>query len=220
MSASPNSAASLRLRRTGVRLRAKNVSLRARGVPIGLLLLLAIGSLGPLHPGIARAAEIEDISFPAQVQAGPHRLAVFGLGLLRYRVLFRGYVGALYLPPGASADDVLEDIPKALELHYFWDIEGRFFGEKADELLEETLAPQRLESLRERLDRLHSLYRDVEAGDRYRLTYLPGRGTTLTYNGEALGTIPGADFARAYFGIWLGPEPLNESFRDQILGRR
>ena len=62
------------------------------------------------------------------------------------------------------------------------------------------------------------MYRDVEEGDRYRLTYSPGVGTTVALNGEPLGTIPGADFAADYFGIWLGEEPLDRSFRDQVLG--
>ena len=61
------------------------------------------------------------------------------------------------------------------------------------------------------------MYRDVEPGDRYRLTYEPGRGTTLSHNGQRLGTIEGADFAADYFGLWLGADPLSESFRDELL---
>jgi len=158
------------------------------------------------------------VPFPETVEAGSNRLPLFGLGLLRYRVLFRGYVGGLYLPAGATADATLEDVPKALELYYFWNIKGRLFGQAADDLLARSHPPEHIARLRERLDALHALYRDVEEGDRYRLTYVPGVGTTLALNGQPLGTIPGADFARDYFGIWLGPEPINESFRDQILG--
>ena len=167
----------------------------------------------------SRAAEIEDVPFPNIVEAGSHRLPLFGLGLLRYRVLFRGYVGGLYLPPGAASGIALQDVPKALELYYFWDIEGRLFGQAADELLARSLPPERIAQLRPRLERLHALYQDVEAGDRYRLSYAPGNGTTLSLNGAPLGTIPGADFAQVYFGIWLGPDPLNEAFRDQLFER-
>lgn len=177
---------------------------------------LVLGTI-PLRVG---AAEIEDIPFSEQVEIVDQRLPLFGLGLLRYRVVFRGYVGGLYLPRGVEATQVLSDVPKALELYYFWDIEGRFFGESAITLLERTHGPDRVARMRPQLDRLHALYRDVEAGDRYRLSYVPGRGTTLAYNGEELGTVPGADFARDYFGIWLGEDPINDSFRDQILSGR
>lgn len=178
-----------------------------------IALLMAV--VAPQAPG-ATAAEIEGIDFPDRVSVGDGELPLFGLGLLRYRVLFRGYVGALYLPQAAPATKALDDVPKALELYYFWDIEGRFFGEAAEDLLARNLPPERIAALRDRLDRVNTLYRDVEAGDRYRLAYQPGQGTTLSYNGRELGTIPGADFARDYFAIWLGKNPLNNAFRDQI----
>ncbi|MEE4252865.1 MAG: chalcone isomerase family protein, partial [Desulfuromusa sp.] len=31
------------------------------------------------------------------------------------------------------------------------------------------------------------------------------------------GAVPGADFAVAYFGIWLGPQPIDKKFRDRLL---
>ena len=171
-------------------------------------------------PSAMAAAEIEEIPFPETIEAGETQLPLFGLGLLRYRVLFRGYVGGLYLPPDAQPSDTFQNVPKALELYYFWSIEGRFFGEAAEELLARTLPPERLSAMRERLDRLHALYQDVEPGDRYRLTYVPDRGMSLALNGRLLGTIPGADFAKDYFGIWLGEDPLSESFRDQLFAGR
>jgi len=185
---------------------------------IALVALLGVG-LAALASS-ADAADIEDIPFPDAVRAGDQEIPLYGLGLLRYRVLFRGYVGGLYLPERTPASATLEDVPKALELYYFWDIKGRFFGEAADELLSRTRPPERIAALRERLDRLHALYVDVEEGDRYRLTYEPGKGTTLAHNGRELGTIPGADFAKDYFGIWLGEEPLSVEFRDQMFQGR
>ncbi|MFM8357803.1 MAG: chalcone isomerase family protein, partial [Verrucomicrobiota bacterium] len=68
-------------------------------------------------------------------------------------------------------------------------------------------------------DRLNRAYRDIRPGDRYTLTYLPGRGTTLRLNDTELVTIEGADFAGAYFRIWLGDDPISPALRDQLLGR-
>ena len=189
---------------------------RHRSTPFLASALAALALI--LAPMPSATAEIEDISFPDEVdsEAGPLRL--FGLGRLRDRVLVRGYVGGLYLPDGVEPAALFDDLPKALELYYYWDIEGRFFGEAADDILSRALPAERVTALRSRVDRLHALYRDVEEGDRYRLTYSPGVGTTLALNGEVLGTIPGADFAADSFGIWLGSEPLNVPFRDQMLG--
>lgn len=166
------------------------------------------------------APEIEGISFPASIGDGDEQLNLFGLGLLRYRILFRGYVGGLYLPAGTQAKEVLSDVPKALELSYFWAIKGKLFGEAATQLLERQHGPERVAEYRSALDHLHALYQDVEVGDRYRLTYWPGSGTELALNGKVLGRVPGAQFARDYFGIWLGQDPLNEDFRNSILKGR
>ena len=183
---------------------------------LGASALLVAGLVFSASPPL-KAAEIEGVGFPASVSSGKAELPLFGLGLLRYRVFFRGYVGALYLPTGSTAQAALDDVPKALELYYFWEIPGRFFGEAASDHLERVHSAERVAALRGRLDRLHSMYRDVEPGDRYRLTYEPGRGTTLSHNGQPLGTIEGADFAADYFGLWLGADPLSESFRDELL---
>ena len=68
------------------------------------------------------------------------------------------------------------------------------------------------------IDQLAALYRDVEPGDRYALTFAPGRGTQLLLNGAPLGSIDGDDFAAAVFAIWLGADPIDRGFRDRLLG--
>jgi hypothetical protein len=73
-------------------------------------------------------------------------------------------------------------------------------------------------ALHERIEALAGLYRDVKPGDRYALTYVPDKGTTLSLNGEPLGSIPGDDFANAVFAIWLGDKPIDVKFRNQLLG--
>jgi len=144
-------------------------------------------------------------------------LDLWNVGLLRWKIFFKGYVAALYVGEGGTVAAVSEDKPKRLELHYFYSIAGNKFGGAADELLGRWMSPQELAPLRQRLDALHALYRDVSPGDRYALTYVPGVGTELALNNEPLGVIEGADFAGAYFSIWLGAVPLDESLRDQLL---
>ena len=67
---------------------------------------------------------------------------------------------------------------------------------------------------------MHAAYRGVEAGDRYALTYRPGAGTELALNGEPLVSVEGADFAAAYFAIWLGPAPADERLKRDLLEPR
>ena len=185
-----------------------------------MIALLAF-SVVLMAPGFATTAEIEGVEFSDEIRVAEdssQRLRIHGLGLLRYRVLFRGYVAALYLPDGLSGSDALMDVPRRLELSYFWSIAGKDFGEAANQLLARKYDAAALARLEPRVERLHRAYRDVRPGDRYALTYVPGVGTELSLNDESLATIPGEDFAEAYFGIWLGDQPLDEDLRDKLLG--
>ena len=165
----------------------------------------------------ADAATIEGVTFADRYQAGTTTLMLNNVGLLRYRVIFKGYVAALYLGEGVRPEQVLTDVPKRLELEYFWSIAGPDFGKAAEKILADNFPAAQITSFRSRLDRLNTLYENVKPGDRYALTYIPGVGTELALNGKPKGIIEGADFAAAYFAIWLGAKPLDASLKAQLL---
>ena len=164
------------------------------------------------------AAELEGVDFADQARAGDVTMRLSCVGLLRYKLFIKAYVAALYLGDGAAGGDVLADVPKRLELSYFWSISGADFGKAGDQILAQNVDAETLSALRPRLGRINALYRDVKPGDRYALTYVPGSGTELALNGTRLGVIDGADFAAAYFRIWLGDTPIDTQLRDQLLG--
>ena len=146
------------------------------------------------------------------------RLSLRGAGLFRYMVWIRLYAGALYLPADVDTDDVLKNVPKRLELEYFHAIKGEDFGSATYEGIKRNVDRASLDRLRGKIDLLNSLYVDVKPGDRYAITYLPGRGTTLELNGKVLGTIDGPEYAAAVFSIWLGDDPINQKFKSALLG--
>ena len=166
----------------------------------------------------ADTIKVNGVDFPVRSVAGESTLELRGASMLRWAMMVDLYAGALYLPGAAPSRQWPSDIPKRLELCYFRKIPAEGFIESSQDHLRSTLSDQRLEQIQARLDQLYDLFRDIGPGDRYTLTYQPDLGTSLSLNGELLGTIPGADFAEAYFGIWLGEQPLNEKFRDQVLG--
>jgi hypothetical protein len=178
-----------------------------------------VASLVASLPAAGRAGvTVEGVSFPAvQVVAG-ERLELRGAALLRWRSLLDAYVAALYLPPEVAAGEALGDVPRRLEIEYFRAIAAEDLGRAASAILRRSLEPARFAALRERLDELHARYEAVEPGDRYALSYRPGIGTELARNGRPLATVPGADFAAAYFGLWLGHDPIDARLRDGLLG--
>lgn len=193
------------------------------GVASGALVLAIAGAAtgttsGP--PAWGDEARIEGVPFPEAVVASGARLELQNLALLRYRIAFKAYVAGLYLGEGIEASRVLDDVPKRLEIEYFWPIEAADFARVTTEGLEQNVDRETLARLRPRIARLNDLYRDVAPSDRYALTYLPRRGTELSLNGRALGTIEGADFARAVFSIWFGDEPLDGTLKQELLAER
>ena len=164
------------------------------------------------------AAEIEGIRFTDTFVAENTKLRLTGVGLLRYWG-FKAYVGAFYLKEGASLNDFMSDTAKRIELEYFRSIKGKDFGPATNKSIAKNVDSKTFDRLRPQIEFHNSLYQDVQAGDRYSLTYVPGKGTELALNGQPKGIIEGAEFAAAVFSIWLGPKPMNETFKKQLLGR-
>jgi len=164
-----------------------------------------------------QASDGEKLKFGETYIADGKTLQLAGTGLLRYWG-FKAYTGALYLEAGAPVDDVLLDRAKRIELEYYRAIKGKDLGPATDKFIAKNVDAATYARLRPQIEYHNSLYEDVQPGDRNSLTYVPGRGTELALNGEPKGIIEGAEFAAAVFSIWLGPNPINNAFKNQILG--
>lgn len=164
-----------------------------------------------------QSAEIKGVGFVEKIMIEETPLRVRGVALLKWAGFINVYAGAFYLPEEHVSAVWEQDVAKGLELSYFRTIKAEEFGIASDKLLQDTLTEVEYRGLSERLKSFYSLFRDVKPGDRYRLIYQPGRGTELHLNDQLLGTAAGADFARAYFGLWLGEQPISKGFRDRLL---
>jgi len=180
---------------------------------IGLTLLLTGSPTAALNK-----VEIEGVAFARSRTVIGMPLELQGYGLLRYMVFIKAYVGALYLPPAAPPGDALGTVAKRLELQYFHAIKAEDFARATRDKIADNVTSEQAQQLEERIVQLAEMYRDVQPGDRYALTFIPGRGTELSLNNSALGTIPGSDFASAVFAVWLGRNPIDTDFRDVLLG--
>lgn len=171
----------------------------------------------------ALAAEIEGVQFAERLTAGKTELHLRGIGLQRYRLLIKGYVAAFYLPEPCGTEAgpaVLGDVARRLEIEYFWSISADRFAKATIDGIERNTGSAAFDDLRAPIEHLNALYEDVAPGDRYALTYVPGRGTELARNGRRLGVVQGADFSAALFAIWLGDQPIDGHLREQLLACR
>jgi hypothetical protein len=143
-------------------------------------------------------------------------LEFLGEGTFRYLGL-KLYIARFYLDPQVrdSRQDLM-DSPKRLVIRYFRGIPKKALIEAAEKNIQNNPSVD-FASLRERIDRLHEGYTDLRPGDVYELTYFDGT-TSLFYNGNLRAKIEGADFASAYFGIWLSEYSISQKLRMALLG--
>lgn len=167
--------------------------------------------------GLAQAAEVKGVHFSDSLVVEQVELKLNGVAVLKWAMLFDVYAGALYLPGGVPGQAWSKDVAKRLELSYFREIEAEGFAEASDRILQDNLLPAEYQPLAKRLQTFYGFFRDVKPGDRYSINYIPEKGTELRLNEQPLGQVPGADFAAAYFGIWLGAEPISKEFRNRLL---
>ncbi len=189
-------------------------SMRVRLRSLMVVLVLALGA------GVAHGKECEGVVFADQVETDGGRLQLNGLGL-RQATLFKVdvYVAGLYLSQISSdAASILElDMPTQIVLHFVRDVERKALIEGWDAGFGSN-AGDATAALTARIETFKGMMADVQTGDRLDFLYIPGVGTRVSVKGTSQGTIQGADFAQALYGIWLGPRPPNTDLKSGLLG--
>jgi len=181
-----------------------------------IALLVAIGLAGA---GGASGAELRGVRFEDRLLEEGVPLDLRGLATMTHRWIFTVSAAGFYTEPDAPLEDPLADFPKRLEINYFYPIEAAQFADMTRHWVALNLSEAEYARVAGQVEDFNALYRDVTPGDRYALTYLPGRGTELSLNGRPLGRIAGHAFSRALFAIWLGGDPVDESVKAHLLGR-
>lgn len=159
------------------------------------------------------AMEVGGIDLPKQ-QDG---FELQGAGLLRKGMFFKIYVGALYLQDQNHAEDVLGPVPKRLDIHYFHHTPKKHMIRMAEKTLQQNLTSEQYEQLTPKVKLLHEAYMNGNKGSVASLIYEPGVGLQYAFDGQLVATIPGDDFANAYFTIWLGKHPGSRTIKEAML---
>lgn len=75
-------------------------------------------------------------------------------------------------------------------------------------------------TLKPKMELLKSyLAEDIKRGDVFELTYNPTDSSVwVVKNSEFKGKVPGFDFKKVFFGIWLGDNPVDEELKNNLLG--
>lgn len=179
---------------------------------LGLLWALSIAL-----PVSADSVSVKDARFPTAFEANGTSYRLIGHGIFEY-MIWDAYAGAYYQDAASPEPSPQADVPRHLELEYFHAIEAGDFAEATRDTIRDSLDEARYDALEPALGDFNDHYRDVAPGDRYALRW-DGDQLSLALNDETLYRGEDPALANALFGIWLGATPLNEGFRDALLGR-
>jgi hypothetical protein len=183
-------------------------------------LLCALLLCLPLH---ASAATVGDVKLQDKITIDKKELVLNGAGM-RTKVIFKVYVGALYLPQKISTSEGIfaDKGPKRVELHMVRHVNAGDFMEAFNKAINANHTPEEYAPIAARLLHFGSVFREVGEVDKGAiiiLDYIPESGLTiLTVNGKEMTRIPGQDFYNALLKIWIGNKPVQESLKKEMLG--
>ncbi|MEA2116683.1 MAG: chalcone isomerase family protein [Thermodesulfobacteriota bacterium] len=167
------------------------------------------------------ALEIGGVQLPDSVNLAGRTLTLNGAGL-RTKLFFKIYAGGLYLvKPLPDAQSIINaDEPMLVRMHFIYD------GVSAEKLQDgwkdgfALTVPDADENLQQEIVAFTGLFKEqVQENDVYDISWLPGKGVEIRFNGKMQGEISGLDFKKGLFAIWFGKDPVDDDLKEGMLGR-
>ena len=176
-----------------------------------VLILLSVGSFTATHAAI---------ELPESMKYQDIKLTLNGHGS-RVKMFMKVYENSLYLLSSSSnAEEIInKDETMAIRI----DVTSSLVTVDAMknaliEGLEKSTGNNTVPLMKE-IDQLTSTFNsDVSTGDFYEFIFLPDTGTNVLKNSVYIDTIPGIEFKKAFFGIWLSDTPIQKNLKKAMLG--
>lgn len=171
--------------------------------------------------GFAGEVEILGVKFPTEKTIAGKTLKLNGVSYLKKFGFVKVYAVGLYLEnPTKDPKEVIEsEQVKYMLTHYLTSkATAKKISEGFIELMEEGNPKDLVDANRADIDKYASwLDKDMKPGLTSESLYVPGKGITLTYQGQVKGTIPGNTFAQMYYRYNVG-EKADKKIREGLLG--
>ena len=153
--------------------------------------------------------------FESSSHIGEEEVPLRGLGSYEFLKVDL-FTAAFYVPDRViDVGELLGDSPKRLVICYQRGFKKEEIVSAAENALKKN--PElNITALRPRLEQMYQFFQNVRKGDRYELVFEPRKGTALILNGEYRGVVPGEDFARAFFGIWISNYPISYTLKRDL----
>lgn len=187
-----------------------------------LLLLTVLLSLQFSTVSAQTQIDVNGVTVPRKIEFQGKPLQLNGAGG-RSKMWLEVYVQALYLSQLTQDPQFIidSDTEMAVRIEITSSMVSSSKLTKAMNTGFEKSAGANLEQLRPRIEQLKSYLSDaITEKDVFVLAYNPLDQNVYVSKNEILkGKIPGFDFKKALFGIWLSDKPVDETLKKHLLGQ-
>ena len=176
------------------------------------LLLILVSSLALTSVSVAAA--------PSSMEYQGNKLTLNGEGT-RVRFFMKVYNTSLYLvSPNSNAEEILNsDEAMAIRLNV---TSSMVTTDAMKDALNSGLVKStgnNIDPITEEINQLIATFNSaVTDSDFFEFIYTPDSGTNVLKNSEYIDTIPGLEFKKAFFGIWLSNDPIQKNLKKAMLG--
>ena len=163
------------------------------------------------------AGELEGVKLPDEISVGGQTIKLNGMGL-RKKYFVKVYVAGLYLktPTHDGSAATSADEPKSIVMVFLRDASS---DDMKDAWIDGFVNTDPNQALKDSVAQFLGYFTlPCKTGEQIVFDYIPGTGVVTTLGGEKKPPIPGVDFMKALFGIWLGSDPPTKDVQDGMLG--
>jgi len=164
--------------------------------------------------------EVGGVTIPDKASVAGTDLVLNGAGV-RTRVVFKVYVGALYLPAKArTLPEVIAKAPRRIQMTLLRNltpdqlVDALVDGLKANNSDAELAA---VKAQQEQMVATMKAFGEVKEKDVVAIDFANG-ATHIGLNGQSKATIPGDAFNAALTKVWLGEKPAQDDLKKAMLG--
>lgn len=173
---------------------------------------------------LATQVDVSGVKLEDSIDVRGTKLVLNGAGV-RYRAVFKVYVGALYVGKKVATPEEFFAAtgPKRMHVTMLRDIDSNELGKAFTKGFEENAPKGEMSKLIPGLVRMGQVFSDQKklvTGDTFTMDWVPGTGTIISVKGKAQGEpFKEPEFFNALMRIWLGNSPADWKLKDALLGK-
>jgi hypothetical protein len=166
---------------------------------------------------------LNGVTLPAKIKQDNNELTLNGGGIRKKYGMVKVYVIGLYVTDKSKNgnDIIATDKPLSVRLVI---TSGMATSSRMSDAIQEGFEKSmkgNTEPLQSQITSFIETFKkeEIKEGDVFELWYIPGVGVKSFKNGQLKSTVPGVDFKKALFGIWLSDTPVDDGLKDSLLGK-